>query len=129
MTTKTISGYVISFDGGAVAKTEVSRNGKRIAVTDKFGRFEIPANDFGKRTALTFTTAGFMTNTIIVTEKTTYLPPVILAATGDEAFFEAEKGARLKFKTASFSIPPNAFVDPKGKKVKGKVKFGSTLLD
>jgi hypothetical protein len=129
MTAKTLQGNVLSTEGPPISGAKVQIKGKTVTVTDRSGFYEIDRSKFKEKTGVTFIADGHMSNTRILRPGSKAILPVLLAPIANRASFSAEAGGALEFKGAVMNVPPSAFVDGRGKTVKGKVNIEFTLLD
>jgi len=125
----TTLGKVTSTDGAPIPGVKLQIKRKTIATTDRTGSYKFDSSKFKEDTVVTFSADGFIDNIRVLQGGTDALGPVSLAAIRDRVSFQAEKGGRFNFKGAVMDIPPSAFVDSKGKSVKGPVDLEFTLLD
>jgi hypothetical protein len=127
--TGTTIGKVTSTDGAPIPGVRLQIKGKTVATTDRTGSYNFDSSKFKEDTVVTLSADGFIDNIRVLQGGTDALGPVSLAAIRDRVSFQAEKGGRFNFKGAVMNIPPSAFVDSKGKTVKGTVDLEFTLLD
>jgi glycosyl hydrolase family 16/carboxypeptidase family protein len=125
-----ISGRVVDPQDHAVAGVEVRLGDRRVAVTDGNGKFTIRAVPSDDRLALSFSAPKFMSTTRIYDAAAASRGnTIVIWPRATPARLRASEGGKLKFSGGTIVFPPNAFVDTKGRQVKGDVNVSMSVLD
>lgn len=126
---QSISAHVLDLRGRPIANAVIELGGKAKTKTDSNGAFVLQVSAPAKRMAITVVAAGFVTNTRIVTDRSGRVPPIILAPIAHSTTIDAQAGADLALGRTRLEVPSNAFVDERGRPVRGAVRLEYTLLD
>ncbi|MFL6260455.1 MAG: family 16 glycosylhydrolase [Thermoanaerobaculia bacterium] len=125
-----ISGRVVDPQDHAVAGVEVRLGDRRVAVTDRNGKFTIRAVPSDDRLAVSFSAPKFMSTThIFGARAASDGNTVIIWPRAAPVRLPTAVGGKLEFNGATIVFPPDAFVDAKGRQVKGDVNVSLSVLD
>lgn len=125
-----VKGRTVNPQGQAVTGVEVRLGDRRVTVTDRNGRFRFCVFPRKGRLAVSFSAPKFMSTTRIYdTAAVSADNTIVIWPRATPAPLRASEGGKLEFNGATIVFPPDAFVDSKGRQVKGDVNVSLSVLD
>lgn len=125
-----ISGRVVDPQDHAIGGVEVRLDGRLVGVTDPKGRYAIRAVPPNDRLAVSFSAPKYMSTTRIFGARTVSDGnTVVIWPRATPVRLPTAEGGKLEFDGATIVFPPDAFVDVRGRQVKGDVNVSLSVLD
>ena len=127
-----ISGTLVDSSNRPIVGAAILIDGAQVGTTTGTGGFAIKHKADPARLPVSFTAGGYVgTTRIFDLPKTGELAtsPTVLLARAAPTVLQAERGGRVTFGDGTLLVPPNAFVDGRGRPVTGPVKVSVTAFD